>query len=126
MSLQCVLERVFIYLRFSEHTGYGEHEGQAALRGQPSRQLQKTSNRPVSFALVRLERSDTRSLLISPLNSAIRAVEYFIRDKYEKKKYYNKNAINGSSVRIDPYLNPRIKPTRVFSLFLSVPSAKRH
>ncbi|XP_017272328.1 stromal membrane-associated protein 1-like [Kryptolebias marmoratus] len=25
------------------------------------------------------------------------AVEYFIRDKYEKKKYYNKNAINGSS-----------------------------
>ncbi|KAF7216377.1 stromal membrane-associated protein 1 [Nothobranchius furzeri] len=25
------------------------------------------------------------------------AVEYFIRDKYEKKKYYNKNVINGSS-----------------------------
>uniref|UniRef100_A0A3Q3BFM4 Small ArfGAP 1 n=1 Tax=Kryptolebias marmoratus TaxID=37003 RepID=A0A3Q3BFM4_KRYMA len=32
------------------------------------------------------------------------AVEYFIRDKYEKKKYYNKNAINGSSVRIDQNL----------------------
>jgi len=32
------------------------------------------------------------------LNSSSRAVEFFIRDKYEKKKYYSKNVINGSSV----------------------------
>uniref|UniRef100_A0A3P8U273 Small ArfGAP 1 n=1 Tax=Amphiprion percula TaxID=161767 RepID=A0A3P8U273_AMPPE len=29
------------------------------------------------------------------------AVEFFIRDKYEKKKYYSKNVTNGSSVCID-------------------------
>lgn len=29
-----------------------------------------------------------------------RAVEFFIRDKYEKKKYYGKNVTNGSSVCI--------------------------
>lgn len=27
-----------------------------------------------------------------------RAVEFFIRDKYEKKKYYDKNAINAFNV----------------------------
>lgn len=32
------------------------------------------------------------------LNSDLRAVEFFIRDKYEKKKYYSKNVTNGSSV----------------------------
>lgn len=31
-------------------------------------------------------------------NSDLRAVEFFIRDKYEKKKYYSKNVTNGSSV----------------------------
>uniref|UniRef100_A0A3B5MB42 Arf-GAP domain-containing protein n=1 Tax=Xiphophorus couchianus TaxID=32473 RepID=A0A3B5MB42_9TELE len=41
------------------------------------------------------------------------AVEFFIRDKYEKKKYYNKNAIIRSSVRIKhPYKAP---PTRVLA-----------
>lgn len=30
--------------------------------------------------------------------SDFRAVEFFIRDKYEKKKYYDKNAINITSV----------------------------
>lgn len=33
-------------------------------------------------------------------NSDLRAVEFFIRDKYEKKKYYSKNVTNGSSVCI--------------------------
>lgn len=32
------------------------------------------------------------------LNSDLRAVEFFIRDKYEKKKYYSKNVTNGTSV----------------------------
>lgn len=27
-----------------------------------------------------------------------RAVEFFIRDKYEKKKYYDKNAVNAFNV----------------------------
>lgn len=35
------------------------------------------------------------------LNSDLRAVEFFIRDKYEKKKYYSKNVTNGSSVCTD-------------------------
>lgn len=34
------------------------------------------------------------------LDSDLRAVEFFIRDKYEKKKYYSKNVTNGSSVCI--------------------------
>lgn len=35
------------------------------------------------------------------LNPDLRAVEFFIRDKYEKKKYYSKNVTNGSSVCTD-------------------------
>lgn len=35
------------------------------------------------------------------LNPDLRAVEFFIRDKYEKKKYYSKNVTNGTSVCID-------------------------
>lgn len=38
--------------------------------------------------------------LFLSLNSDLRAVEFFIRDKYEKKKYYSKNVTNGSSVCI--------------------------
>lgn len=34
------------------------------------------------------------------LNSDPRAVEFFIRDKYEKKKYYSEKVTNGSSVCI--------------------------
>lgn len=34
------------------------------------------------------------------LNFDPRAVEFFIRDKYEKKKYYSKNVTNGGSVCI--------------------------
>lgn len=33
-------------------------------------------------------------------NFGLRAVEVFIRDKYEKKKYYGKNVTNGNSVCI--------------------------
>lgn len=49
------------------------------------------------------------SFLLAPfclslsLNSDLRAVEFFIRDKYEKKKYYSKNVTNGSSVCIILY-----------------------
>lgn len=38
--------------------------------------------------------------LFLSLNSDLRAVEFFIRDKYEKKKYYSKTVTNGSSVCI--------------------------
>lgn len=41
--------------------------------------------------------------LFFSLNSDIRAVEFFIRDKYEKKKYYSKNVTNGSSVCISSF-----------------------
>lgn len=34
------------------------------------------------------------------LNRDHRAVEFFIRDKYEKRIYYSKNVTNGSSVCI--------------------------
>lgn len=37
-------------------------------------------------------------LFVSSPNSDLRAVEFFIRDKYEKKKYYSENVTNGSSV----------------------------
>ncbi|RLW12308.1 hypothetical protein DV515_00000807, partial [Chloebia gouldiae] len=30
-----------------------------------------------------------------------RAVEFFIRDKYEKKKYYDKNAVNAFNISSD-------------------------
>ncbi len=34
-----------------------------------------------------------------------RAVEFFIRDKYERKKYYDKNAVNGAIVSINSCLS---------------------
>lgn len=88
---------------FSEYTRYGKHQGQKALWGQPSRKLQKTSNRPVSFRKKRFETCYTlyasHSLILTP-----RAVEFFIRDKYEKKKYYSEKVTNGSSVGTNSFL----------------------
>lgn len=97
----------------AEYTRYGEHQGQAALWGQPSRRLQKTSDRSVSSTACVLEM--IRASVISHfhcgyllgfvaatfkvlLNHDHRAVEFFIRDKYEKRIYYSKNVTNGSSV----------------------------
>ncbi|KAG5855676.1 hypothetical protein ANANG_G00051630 [Anguilla anguilla] len=50
----------------TEHSGHGQHQGQADVRSQP----------PDSF---RRPQTD-------------QAVEFFIRDKYERKKYHDKNA----------------------------------
>ncbi|RMC13392.1 hypothetical protein DUI87_10927 [Hirundo rustica rustica] len=51
------------------------------------------------------------STWINGHQSKYRAVEFFIRDKYEKKKYYDKNAVNafnnGSLVtRLQQYIGP--------------------
>ncbi|XP_048126568.1 stromal membrane-associated protein 1 isoform X7 [Alosa alosa] len=40
------------------------------------------------------------------------AVEFFIRDKYEKKKYYDKNAINGSIKREDVQSDSKPSPRK--------------
>ncbi|XP_062375234.1 stromal membrane-associated protein 1 isoform X4 [Sardina pilchardus] len=40
------------------------------------------------------------------------AVEFFIRDKYEKKKYYDKNAINGSIKREDVQTDSKPSPRK--------------
>lgn len=91
----------------AEHTGHGEHQGQAALWGQPSRRLQKTSDRSVSsivcvvktiWAPVSVSVLAVCWRFIVLLNHDHRAVEFFIRDKYEKRIYYSKNVTNGSSV----------------------------
>lgn len=37
-----------------------------------------------------------------------RAVEFFIRDKYEKKKYYDKNAVNAFNV--SKHFNQELSP----------------
>lgn len=100
----------------AEYTGNGEHQGQEALWGQPSRRLQKTSDRSVSF-IVCARVSEmiwgsvrhfhpgcwlgfVAAIFKVLLNCDHRAVEFFIRDKYEKRIYYNKNVTSGSSVRI--------------------------
>ncbi|XP_067242455.1 stromal membrane-associated protein 1 isoform X9 [Chanodichthys erythropterus] len=38
------------------------------------------------------------------------AVEFFIRDKYERKKYYDKNAVNGAIKREDNQTDSRLSP----------------
>lgn len=91
------------WIFFLEYTRYGKHQGQKALWGQPSRKLQKTSNRPVSFILSMRRKKKSWHVLhfmrfLLFLNSDHRAVEFFIRDKYEKKKYYSEKVTNGSSV----------------------------
>ncbi|XP_016132352.1 stromal membrane-associated protein 1-like isoform X6 [Sinocyclocheilus grahami] len=40
------------------------------------------------------------------------AVEFFIRDKYERKKYYDKNAVNGAIKREDNQTDSRISPKK--------------
>uniref|UniRef100_A0A3B4BU97 Arf-GAP domain-containing protein n=1 Tax=Pygocentrus nattereri TaxID=42514 RepID=A0A3B4BU97_PYGNA len=40
------------------------------------------------------------------------AVEFFIRDKYEKKKYYDKNAVNDSVKREDIQIDSRASPKK--------------
>uniref|UniRef100_A0A9J7Z281 Small ArfGAP 1 n=1 Tax=Cyprinus carpio carpio TaxID=630221 RepID=A0A9J7Z281_CYPCA len=40
------------------------------------------------------------------------AVEFFIRDKYERKKYYDKNAVNGTIKREDNQTDSRISPKK--------------
>lgn len=98
-------------LDFLEYTRYGKHQGPKALWGQPSRKLQKTSNRPVSFTLSMTKKKSWHVLhfihFLLFLNSDHRAVEFFIRDKYEKKKYYSEKVTNGSSVcTTSPLMTP--------------------
>lgn len=50
------------------------------------------------------------------LNFDSRAVEFFIRDKYEKKKYYSKNVTNGGSVCILIYTVLAQQPTYTYTL----------
>ncbi|KAI7805459.1 putative stromal membrane-associated protein 1 [Triplophysa rosa] len=40
------------------------------------------------------------------------AVEFFIRDKYERKKYYDKNAVNGAIKRDDIQIDSRASPKK--------------
>ncbi|XP_067277393.1 stromal membrane-associated protein 1 isoform X5 [Pseudorasbora parva] len=40
------------------------------------------------------------------------AVEFFIRDKYERKKYYDKNAVNGAIKREDNPTDSRLSPKK--------------
>uniref|UniRef100_A0A671L1J3 Stromal membrane-associated protein 1-like n=1 Tax=Sinocyclocheilus anshuiensis TaxID=1608454 RepID=A0A671L1J3_9TELE len=40
------------------------------------------------------------------------AVEFFIRDKYERKKYYDKNTVNGAIKREDNQTDSRISPKK--------------
>ncbi|XP_051771896.1 stromal membrane-associated protein 1 isoform X5 [Ctenopharyngodon idella] len=40
------------------------------------------------------------------------AVEFFIRDKYERKKYYDKNAVNGAIKREDNQTDSRLSPKK--------------
>ncbi|XP_026878759.2 stromal membrane-associated protein 1 isoform X5 [Electrophorus electricus] len=40
------------------------------------------------------------------------AVEFFIRDKYEKKKYYDRNAVNDSTKREDIQIDSRASPKK--------------
>lgn len=47
------------------------------------------------------------------LNSDPRAVEFFIRDKYEKKKYYSEKVTNGSSVCTNSFL---MMPCSVYTI----------
>ena len=44
----------------------------------------------------------TMCTLFLSLNPNLRAVEFFIRDKYERKKYYDKNALSPAPVSVLP------------------------
>lgn len=58
------------------------------------------------------------------LNSDTRAVEFFIRDKYEKKKYYSEKVTNGSSVCGNSFI-VKLGDSCKIDWFCFVSSAKR-
>lgn len=53
--------------------------------------------------------------VVSPLTPDHRAVEFFIRDKYEKRIYYSKNVTNGSSVCITSHSEQSLKKAKSLS-----------